>query len=115
MGLWLSSWGNQPYQMAKYSFWENRYYFKYLFKSSLFKSEIKTEWEKFKTHVEEVKSEVNVVRQVVAKAQTDNFKKWPSPGRQLNIRFDTWEEEADYLENFLDERIAFLDSRISKW
>ena len=115
MGLWLSSWGNQPNPMAKYSFWENRYYFKYLFKSSLFKSEIKTEWERFKTHVEEMKSEINVVRQVVAKAQKDNFKKWPSPGRQLNIQFDTWEEEADYLENFLDERIAFLDNRISKW
>ena len=68
MGLWLSSWGNQPSPMEKYSFWENRYYFKYLFKSPLFKNEVKTEWVRFKTHVEEVKYEVNVVRQVVAKS-----------------------------------------------
>jgi hypothetical protein len=65
--------------------------------------------------VDDVKSEVNSVRQKIAKAQADNFKKWPNPGWPLNIQFDTWEEEADYLENFLDERIAFLDSHISKW
>ena len=81
--------------------------------SPLFKSEVKTEWENFKTHVEELKSEVNFVRQKIAKAQADNFKKWPNPGWPLNIKFDTWDEEADYLEDFLDKRIAFLDQRIS--
>lgn len=115
LGLWRSNWNDPPLPIVTNRYWENQYYFKYLFLSPSFKSEVKSEWEKFITHVEDVKSEVNSVRQKIAKAQADNFKKWPNPGWPLNIQFDTWEEEADYLENFLDERIAFLDSHISKW
>ena len=113
MGLWRSNWGDEPSSMVTHTYWENMYYFKYLFKSPSFKNEVKAEWNNFKNHLEEIKSEVNSVRQMIAKAQVANFNKWPSPGYPLNIRFDTWEEEADYLENFLDERIAFLDQRIS--
>ena len=115
LGLWRSNWGNPPLPIVNNCYWEAQYYFKYLFRSPSFKSEVKTEWETFKTHVEEIKSEVNSVRLKIAKAQSDNFKKWPNPGWPLNIKFDTWEEEADYLKDFLDERIAFLDNRISKW
>lgn len=116
MGLWRSNWGNPPSStMVKCVYWENQYYFKYLFKSPLFKSEVKAEWELFKTHVEDVKSEVYALRQKIAKAQANNFKKWPNPGWPLNIKFNTWEEEADNLENFVDERIKFLDQRISNF
>lgn len=115
MGLWRSNWGDPPSSMVTHTYWEKKYYFKYLFKSPSFKNEVKAEWNNFKSHVEEVKSEVNSVRQSIAKAQVANFNRWPSPGYPLNIQFNTWEEEADYLENFLDERITILDNRISKW
>lgn len=113
MGLWRSNWPNPPSPIVNNLYWESQYYFRYLFRSPSFKSEVKTEWENFKTHVDEVKYEVNSVRQKIAKAQSDNFKKWPNPGWPLNIKFATWDEEADYLEDFLDERITFLDQRIS--
>ena len=115
MGLWLTDWPENPYPIESNAYWENMYYFKYLMKSPKFKTAIKEEWAKFKENVQQVKDEVEIVRQKIAKAQAANFRKWPSPGRPLYVQYNTWEEEAEALNRFLQVRMNWMESRINSW
>lgn len=115
MGLWLIGWPGNPYPIESNAYWENMYYFKYLLKSPTFKETVKEEWAKFKDNIQQVKDEVESVRQVISKAQAYNFRRWPSPGRQLNVQYETWEKEVEALSIFLQKRIEWMDNRLSNW
>ena len=115
MGLWLNEWPGNPNPIESNAYWENMYYFKYLLKSPSFKEAVKEEWAKFKDNIQQVKDEVETVRQVISKAQAYNFRRWPSPGRQLNVQYETWEKEVEALSLFLQERIKWMDDRLSNW
>lgn len=115
MGLWINEWPGNPYPIESNAYWENMYYFKYLLKSPTFKETVKEEWAKFKDNIQQVKDEVESVRQVISKAQAYNFRRWPSPGRQLNVQYETWEKEVEALSLFLQKRIEWMDNRLSNW
>jgi hypothetical protein len=115
MGLWLIGWPGNPYPIESNAYWENMYFFKYLLKSPTFKKAVKEEWAKFKDNVQEVKNEVETVRQMIVKAQAANFERWPSPGRPLNVKYNTWEEEAKALNQFLQVRMEWMENRITGW
>lgn len=50
-------------------------------------------------------------------AQRRNFERWPILGEQVwpnPVAFDTYEEEVDYLKNWLSERAAWLEAHIDE-
>ena len=113
MGSWNTSWKGNPYPIEKNTYWENMHYFKYLMKSPTFKEAVKTEWAKFYSKVQQVKDEVESVRQVIAKAQVANHKKWPSTGRPMNYKVKSWEEEVERVNTFFDTRVTWMNKRIN--
>ena len=113
MGSWISTWNDNPYPIEENTFWENMYFFKYLMKSPAFKEAVKVEWAKFISNVQQVKDEVEAVRQIIAKAQAANFKKWPSTGRPMNYSVKSWQEEVERVNTFFDERVTWMDNRIN--
>ena len=113
MGSWITSWNDNPYPIEENTFWENMYFFRYLMKSPAFKEAVKVEWANFITNVQQVKDEVETVRQMIAKAQAANFKKWPSTGRPMNYSVKSWEEEVERVNTFFDKRVTWMNNRIN--
>lgn len=113
MGSWITSWNDNPYPIEENTFWENMYFFRYLMKSPAFKEAVKAEWANFLTNVQQVKDEVETVRQMIAKAQAANFKKWPSTGRPMNYSVKSWEEEVERVNTFFDKRVTWMNNRIN--
>ena len=81
-------------------------------KSSAFRDAVRTEWDLFSTKVQQVRDEVESVRQVIAKAQAANRKKWPSTGRPMNYTVQSWEKEVERVNTFFDGRVVWMDNRI---
>ena len=50
---------------------------------------------------------------ILQKLQIENYIKWPQTGQQLNVRFDTWEQEVDYVNQFFEDRIVWMDEYIA--
>lgn len=113
MGSWITTWHDNPYPIEENTFWETMYFFRYLMKSPTFKEAVKAEWAHFITNVQQVKDEVENVRLMIDKAQVANFKKWPSTDRPMNYNVKSWEEEVERVNTFFDERIIWMDNRIS--
>ena len=112
MGSWITAWHDNPYPIEENTFWETMHFFRYLMKSPTFKEAVKAEWAQFITNVQQVKDEVENLRLMIAKAQTANFKKWPSTGRPMNYSVKSWEEEVERVNTFFDERVTWMDNRI---
>ena len=64
------------------------------------------------TKVQQVRDEVESVRQVIAKAQAANRKRWPSTGRAMNYTVQSWEKEVERVNTFFDGRVVWMDNRI---
>lgn len=112
MGSWITIWPGNPYPIETNPYWENFYFFKYLMKSPAFRDAVRTEWDHFCTKVQQVRDEVESVRQLIAKAQVANHKKWPSTGRPMNYKVLSWEEEVERVNTFFEDRIVWMDNRI---
>ena len=109
LGLKRSAWGGSTTSLETSKYWDRQFFFQYLMKSPAFVETLKSEWAKFKQNIPQVKDEIEQVRQTVSKAQEDNYKKWPVKKSALNISFDTWEQEVEYILKFFDDRIRWLD------
>ena len=112
MGSWITVWSGNPYPIEKNTFWETHHFFKYLMKSSAFRDAVRTEWDHFCNNVQQVRDEVESVRQVIAKAQAANHKKWPSTGRPMNYTVLSWDKEVERVNTFFDGRVDWMDNRI---
>lgn len=112
MGSWITAWSGNPYPIETNTYWERHHFFKYLMKSSAFRDAVRTEWDHFCNNVHQVRDEVESVRQVIAKAQAANHKKWPSTGRPMNYTVLSWEKEVERVNTFFDGRVVWMDDRI---
>ena len=115
LGLWpVNVWKNMPDPMVTKVIWKRKFYFKYLFKSKSFVEAVKEEWYRTKDKLSGVKEAVKEVANSIALTQKANFERWPgSGGQELNVQFDTWEEEVEYINDFFDKRIKWMDSYIN--
>jgi len=115
LGLRPRGWGETTWSLVEDTYWDYAFYFRYLMRSPAFKLAVKQEWANFKSNVEQVKNEMESVRQSISKAQAVNFKMWPTNRNYYNITFDTWEEEVAYVMKFFDDRVAWLDDYYNSW
>lgn len=96
------------------SMWNWRRYFPYLLKDPAFVDEVKAEWARFKERIPAVKEALAARRAALEYAAPANFDRWPVMGNYIRdvtlVYFNTWEEAVDYVEDFFDKRITYMDS-----
>lgn len=125
MPMWDAEWSlglipkaSWPYKAVKLitrELWKTKKnaYFRILTKASDFIIEVRKEWENFKTHIPELEKAIIEVRDEIKYSQKQNFEKWPNLDHQPpNVIFDTWEEEANYVTDFFNKRISWIDRYI---
>lgn len=113
-GLWPTN-ALSPDAAATRNIWDGLHYYKYISMSSVFRDKVKQEWTDFLKQKTQIKDNINLIIEELSKAQEYNFAKWASTGQPLNIKFDNWQAEVDYINNFFDSRVEWLDTHIKSW
>ena len=99
-------------------FYHKTLYFKRLFEDPYFVDLVKEEWVEAKANLPVLEEIMDKKAENIKYAQTKNFSRWPILGQFISvglIKFNTWQEEVDYEKEFLDARVEWMDSEISKW
>lgn len=96
-------------------FWSRGKYLARLFQDPYFVGLVKTEWEKFKPRISEVKQAMGGIVKKLEDAQEDNFRRWPILNAETHIgiglvAFDTWKEEVDYTFDVFETRIETIEA-----
>lgn len=109
-------WSQPPTQpSATTSIWSGRTYYRQLLQDDYFKYLVRKEWERLKPKIPEVHEEMAALAEKIKPAAYHNFKVYPThlgnyPVEGL-IKFDTWEEEVAYVDEYLDLHSEWFD----KW
>ena len=112
LGLWSLRWGNAP-DLVERRVAETMLYFPYLLKSPIFVETLKQEWRDNKDRVVSVPAIIEDIIPTISLSQQGNFQKWKVvEGNQLNVTFDTWEGELDYVNQFFKQRVTSVDKYI---
>ena len=83
-----------------------------LFEDPVFVEKVKERFLHFYTHKEELKNLVQQRAITLQDSQTRNYEKWETLGRYVwpnYVYFDTYEEEVDYLMDWVDDRFEWLN------
>lgn len=114
LGLWPTT-STPSASMVTRNIWDHKLYYRYISLSPSFREEVKKEWALFCNKNNQVIDMINDVINEISTAQLYNNIKWPNTGQTLNVRFDTWEEEVQYVTDFYNNRIAWFDAYIATW
>lgn len=93
----------------------NKRYFSQLLSDPYFKSVVKAEWEEIEVRIPQAVQNVQNVRNNISNAANHNFTKWPTLGTYPGVSlytFDTWDEEADFIFTYFQQRLEWFDSYI---
>ena len=109
------SWSREPGIPMAYNREVHRYshYFTQLLSDPYFKSVVKAQWADIKTRVPQAVQNVQNVRNTIKNAANHNFTKWPILGTYPGVglyTFDTWNEEADFIFTYFQQRLEWFDS-----
>lgn len=91
-------------------------YFARLWEDSAFRADVKAEWNIIKTKIPGALSKLHVLKESLRQAQAENFTRWPILGTYQSVetvKFDTWEEEADFVFEYFDQRYQWFDAYIN--
>lgn len=94
----------------------HKYYFPYLMQSPDFITILKSEWCSLKPQIPHIVDTINNLVSTLSEAQKDNFDKWPILDEYTGVglvALGSWEKEVEYVKNFFDSRIAYIDSYIN--
>ena len=105
LGAWPDGWGMRQTLSVDKIIWEQNY-FQRLLRSPKFRNEVKSEWEKYKTKIPEIKQKISELRDYIQYAQEANFAIWPDNPQDINAKL---EGGADFVEEFFDLRMDWLD------
>lgn len=117
LGIWpVSAWGEVESILTR-DIWNYKAYFTYLKKSPLFKEKVKEVWNTIKNKKSVITNEIDAVTTALSLTQQYNFNKWPQSGRvhEMNVSFDTWEEDVNYVNNFFSDRFDWFGSYVESW
>lgn len=68
-----------------------------------------------KKNIPEALANLRIVRNSLRKAQAQNFTRWPILGTYQNVEtvtFDTWDEEADFVFDYFEQRYKWFDAYV---
>ena len=89
-----------------------------LFDDPSFRERYRTRWAQLRAgdlSNEAVMGELDAAVAEVTEAADRNFTRWPVLGVRLfgnTFVFDTWEEEVQFLRDFLTDRLAWMDAQL---
>lgn len=92
--------------------WSRWKYFGRLFEDEYFVDAVRKEWEGFQPMLPVFKAKMSAVADNISKAQVRNFTRWNTLNWHVSVglvRFDTWEEEVAYVNDFFDHRVRLMD------
>jgi len=109
-----SSWAGLPAQPDRnQQIWSRWKYFGRLFEDEYFVNVVRKEWAALKQQLPAFKDRMSAVAENIREEQAANFDRWGTLGWHVSvslIRFDTWEEEVEYVDTFFAHRIELMDS-----
>lgn len=115
-GGWIIGLG-EPMPFNKIVHRDQRY-FERLFQDENFRKIIKKEWSQAKNKIPLTLSNLRNLASSLEKAQQGNFSRWPILGSYVSveiIKFDTWQEEVDYVFDFFEKRVRWFDSYVNNF
>ena len=104
-----------PASLVSWDIWGDSPYFRNLVLSPTFKEKVKGEWSSFLPNINQVVQLISADSKSISKSQFYNFKIWPGSGIPLNVSFDSWEQEVDYINLFFEARKEWLNTLINSW
>ncbi len=98
-------------------YWRHNTYFDRLLTDPYFAGIVKAQWALFKSDYNiRLRGRISAIEENLIHSQVKNFQRWPILGRYISVglvKFDTWQQEVDYADNFLTQRIAAIDAQIA--
>ena len=98
-------------------FWGDQLCFKYLFKSPSFLERVKIIWQSSYNNVVDAQNRLKDLKSTLVYAQEDNFNKWQILDKYLGgtlIVCGGWNDEVEYVENWLSDRIIWFNSYVNQ-
>lgn len=98
-------------------------WYRHMFNTSEFRNKVRTRWNELRKGVlsdSNIASMLNKQAKVLEKSADANFERWPILGVQVwpnpsaIVKCDTYEENVEYLVDWLQERAAWLDNNIDR-
>ena len=90
---------------------------KQMFKDPVFVEEVKSRFQYFYTNKEMIYEKMLADAEYINESQIENYKKWETLGIYVwpnNVYFETYEEEVDYLKDWLEKRLDWLHVEFEK-
>lgn len=97
--------------------WTKWKYFGRLFEDEYFVNAVRKEWEDFQPMLPVFRAKMAAVAENISEAQVRNFTRWNTLYWHVSVglvRFDTWEEEVTYVNDFFDHRVKLMDALLKK-
>lgn len=109
-----ASWAGLPVQPdPDQQIWSKWKYFGRLFEDEYFVNVVRDEWAALKRELPAFRDRMAAVAGNISDDQAANFSRWGTLGWHVSvglIRFDTWEEEVRYVDEFFEHRVEVMDS-----
>ena len=112
-----AGWAGLPTQPdPDQAIWSKWKYFGRLFEDPYFVDVVRKEWEALKPQIPAFKEKMTALAEGISEGQAKNFQRWNIFGWHVSVGlvcFDTWEEEVQYVSDFFDHRVKWLDNYLS--
>ena len=110
------AWATSPFKpVLDQQIWSRWKYYSRMLKDPFFIEAIRKEWALLKDRIPSVQEKLSAVADNISEAQKVNFEKWKIlnsyEGAAL-ICLGSWEAEVEYCEDFLRQRVVWLDEFI---
>lgn len=110
------AWATPPFKpVFDQEIWSRWKYYGRMFKDPFFIEAVKKEWAVLKSRIPAVEEKIAAVAENISEAQESNFEKWQIldsyEGAGL-ICLGSWKAEVEYCEDFLRQRVVWLDDFI---
>lgn len=106
-------WASLPTEPDRYQqIWSKWKYFGRLFEDEYFVDAVRQEWKSLQPKLPAFREKMAEVADNIKEEQKKNFDRWGTLWWHVSVglvRFDTWEQEVEYVNRFFDDRVEWLD------
>lgn len=119
---WVTSgWANDFNSVCPDDYWQIPFWWERLRQDSVFLQQVRTRWQQLRSAPftnGEINGLIDSLANVLAESQVRNFQQWPILGTYVwpNAYVgNTYQQEVDYLKNWLTNRLAWMDEAIGQF
>jgi hypothetical protein len=112
LGYADTGWGSV--NTVNHDFYTDYPYFKHLLEDPDFKEEVRKQWLKMKQNIPLLYNYINETAQLIKASADANFERWDAIYNTGVTRLQKWENEVQFIKNYLSERTIWFDAFIMK-